>query len=81
MKKITVDSETRRKLLFLTTPLEICDDDGQVLARLIPSTPWNDPDNWVELTPEISDEEIERRLKEGGPTYTTQELIERLKAL
>src|SRR4051812_20575172 len=59
MTKVIVDAELRRKLLFFTTPLELCDDAGQVVARLTPSTPWNDPDKWEELTPPVSDEELQ----------------------
>jgi hypothetical protein len=33
----------------------------------------------VELTPPVSDEEMQRRLNSDEPTYTTQEVIEMLK--
>jgi hypothetical protein len=82
MKRITADAELRRKLMYFTTPLEFCDETGRVIARLTPSTPWNDPDNWsdmVEITPPVSDEEMQRRLNSNEPTYTTQELIARIK--
>jgi hypothetical protein len=64
--------------------MEFCDETGRVIARLIPSTPWDDPDNWadmVELTPPVSDEELQRRLNSNEPTYSTQELIERIKRM
>jgi hypothetical protein len=79
MKKITIDDELRKKLMYLTTPLELCDKEGHVLARLTPSTPWNDPENWEALTPDISEEELQRRLNSDEPTYSTQELIEKIK--
>lgn len=81
MVKVTVDAELKRKLYFFTTPLELCDEAGNVLARYTPSTPWNDPGNWHELTPEISEEELERRMNSNERTYTTQELIDMIKAL
>jgi hypothetical protein len=81
MTKLTIDAELRKKLLNLTTPLELCDETGHVLARLTPSTPWNDPDNWVALTPEISEEELQRRLESDEPTYSTQEVLDRLRNL
>ena len=81
MTKVTVDAELRKKLLYLTTPLEFCDAGGRVLARYTPSTPWNDSDNWTDLTPEISEEEIKRRLESNERTFSTQEVIEMLKAL
>jgi hypothetical protein len=82
MARIVADDELRKKLWYFTTPLEFCDETGRVVARLVPSTPWNDPENWadmVELTPPVSDEEIQRRLNSDEPTYTTQEVIEMLK--
>ena len=81
MTRITIDAEIRKKLLNLTVPLELCDEGGWVLAWLTPSTPDNDPDNWEELTPPVSDEEIQRRIDSNEPTFTTQELIERIKQL
>ena len=81
MTRITVDAELKKKLLNCTTPLELCDDRGTVLARLTPSTPWNDPENWVELGSDASDEEIEQAINSGEQTYTTQELIDEIKKL
>jgi hypothetical protein len=82
MKRITADAELRAKLMYFTTPMEFCDETGRVIARLMPSTPWNDPNNWadtVELTPPVSDAEMQRRLNSDEPTYTTQEVIEMLR--
>jgi hypothetical protein len=45
MTRVTVDADLRKKLLNCATPLELCDERGTVLARLTPSTPWNDPEN------------------------------------
>lgn len=81
MTRVTIDADLRKKLMNCTTPLELCDEKGMVLARLTPSTPWTDPENWIELTPPVSDEEIQRRIDSGEPTYTTQELIEKIKRL
>ena len=81
MTKVTVDAELRKRLLFFTTPLEFCDANGIVIARYTPSTPWNDPDNWVGFNPEISEEEMDRRINSDERTYTTQEIIEMIKAL
>jgi hypothetical protein len=81
MTRITVDAEMRKKLLNLSVPLELCDEGGWVLARLTPSTPDNDPDNWEELTPPVSDEEIQREIDSNEPMFTTEELIERIKQM
>jgi hypothetical protein len=81
MVRITVDDELREKFHNFTEDVEICDEDGRVLARFQPSTPWTDPDQWEPLTPDISQEEIERRLASDGPRYTTAQVIEKLSKL
>ena len=81
MTRITIDEETRKKLLNCSKPLELCNEAGIVLARLTPSTPWIDPEEWIELTPEESDEEIQRRIDSGEETYSTKELIDQIKQL
>ena len=60
MTRVTVDAEMRKKLMDCATPLELCDESGYVLAKLVPSTPWSDPENWEPLGPEPSEEEIQR---------------------
>jgi hypothetical protein len=81
MTRVTVDAEMKKKLLNLSVPLELCDERGWVLARLSPSTPDNDPDNWIDLCPDESDEEIQRAIDSGEQTYSTQELIDQIKKL
>jgi hypothetical protein len=80
MKKIVIDAEMRKKLLYFMTPLELCDEDGQVLARLTPSTPWNDPDNW-KWAADITKEEPAEGINPDEPTLSTQELIDRIKGM
>jgi hypothetical protein len=80
MTRVTVDADLRKKLMNCTTPLELCDEQGYILAKLVPSTPWTtDPANWIELTPPVSEEELDRRSNSNEPTYSTQEVIEMLK--
>jgi hypothetical protein len=79
MTRIKIDAELKKKLLYFQSPIELCNEAGQVIARVIPSTPFNDPDNWEELTPPISDEELERRINSDEPTLTTQELLDQLR--
>jgi hypothetical protein len=81
MLRITVDDELRKRFRDFKQDVEICDENGRVLGRFQISAPWTDPDQWEPLTPEISQEEIERRLEEGGPTYTTAQVIEMLSKL
>jgi hypothetical protein len=80
MTRVTVDAEMRKKLMDCSTPLELCDEKGYVLAKLVPSTPWTDPENWESLGPEPSEEEIEREI-DAGEFYTTQELMDEIKKL
>jgi hypothetical protein len=81
MTRITLDDELREKLLDFKDDVELCDNDGRVVARVQRSTPWNDPDNWTELTPDITDEEWQRIKESGDFGISTQELINHLKGL
>jgi len=60
MDRIIVDAELLQKLSQLTRPLELCDTAGRVLARVQPVL---DPAVWEAITPEISEEELDRREK------------------
>lgn len=80
MTRVTVDAEMRKKLMDCSQLLELCDEKGIVLAKLVPSTPWTDPNEWESLGPEPTDEEIEREI-EAGDFYTTQELMDEIKKL
>lgn len=79
MTRITADAELRSKLLNFSHDLEICDDQGRVVARVQCSTPWNDPENWEQLTPDISEEEWDRIRESKDYGITTQELLDHLK--
>jgi hypothetical protein len=78
MIRINVDAEIRAKLQNPRENIEICDDDGQVLATFRRSTPLTDPENWEPLTPEVTEEELERLRNSDEPRYTTQEVLDYL---
>jgi hypothetical protein len=78
MTRITLDAELRCKLLNLTQPLELCDEEGQVLARLLPTI---DSTLYECLEPQISREEFQRRKQNKGKTYTTAEVLAHLENL
>lgn len=78
MTRIVIDAETRRKLLDLTSPLDLCDETGRVLARV---TPILDPSEFEGLEPPISEEEMQRRREYKGRTYTTAEVRAYLESL
>ena len=80
MKRIVIDAEMRKKFLHFMTPLDLCDEDGQVLARLTPSTPWNDPENW-KWAADMTKEQPKLGAESPELTITTQELIDRIKEM
>jgi hypothetical protein len=81
MTRVTIDADLRKKLMNCTTPLELCDERGMVLARLTPSTPLSDPDDWIELGPPPTNEEIERIMDGREPTVAHADLVEKIKQL
>jgi len=80
MKQILVDDDWRSRLFDFSEDLEFRDTSGKVLARLQRSTPWMDPDRWTPMTPEVSSEEIQRRVNSDEPTFTTEQVISQLKS-
>lgn len=76
MTQILVDATLRSRLYDLKQPLELCDDSGKVLARLIPVP---DPSQYELIEPHISDEELQRRRQE--PDFSTAELLAYLEKL
>jgi hypothetical protein len=78
MTRITLDSDLRQKLLNLSQPLELCDESGRVLARVLPTI---DPSLYEGLEPQISKEELQRRKQQKGKTYSTAEVLAYLENL
>jgi hypothetical protein len=76
MTRVTVDDELKRKLHNLSTELELCDDQGNVLARVKPV--FNQADFDMQLP---SKEELDRRSKSSEKRYTTQEMLDYLEKL
>jgi hypothetical protein len=80
MTRVTIDEEIRKVLLNFTKPLELCDETGSILGKLIPNRPHTDADDWIDLTPDLTDEELEREI-DSGEGYSTQELIAEIKKM
>lgn len=78
MTRIVVDASLREKLHGFDRPLELCDDAGRVLARVMPV--YN-PDEYGPLDPPISDEELDRREASSERRYTTEEVLRHLEQL
>jgi hypothetical protein len=72
MNRIEIDQNIQEKLRNINHSVELCDSAGNVLGRFIPKL---DPKEWEPLEPQISQEEIERRLKSNEKRYTTTEVI------
>jgi len=78
MTRVIINAEVQGKLLNLKEPLELCDESGRVLARVLPHY---DPENYENLEPEISEEELKSLRQYKGKTYTTEEVIAYLEQL
>ncbi|MEN1679135.1 MAG: hypothetical protein AAGJ46_06050 [Planctomycetota bacterium] len=79
MVRITIDEETRKKLLASGEVVELIDESGKLLGRVLPHKE-DSLDGWVPITPELSDEEYQRRMHSDGPTMTTEELLQHLRS-
>jgi hypothetical protein len=77
MDRIIVDDALRNKLRNLTESLELCDESGRMLARLIPASQLPNNSPWG---PPISAEELRRREK-SDKWYTTEEVLAHLRGL
>ena len=75
MNKILLDPSMRQKLRDLKEPLELCDESGNVLARLIP-----DLSDYDCTEPPIAEEEMHRREK-SKEWFTTREVLDYLEKL
>jgi hypothetical protein len=78
MTQIMLDAAVARKLLDLQTEAELCDPSGKVLGRFVPLI---DLSEWEPLTPDISEEELKRRMNSKERRYTTEEVLKDLEKL
>jgi hypothetical protein len=76
MTQLVVDAATRNKLQGLKQPLELCNEAGKVLARLIPVL---DAAEYEPVEASLSAEELERRRSE--PDFSTGEVLAHLEKL
>ena len=81
MTRVILDPDLIGKLLNLEQPLELCDEAGHVLARVLPVV---DPALYEDLEPQISREELDRRKHElhdcGGASISGEALMFRMEA-
>ena len=77
MPKITLDDALSSKLHELSQVVELCDPTGRVLGRFIPQM---DMSEWEPISPDVSEEELDRREK-STEWYTTAEVLAHLEKL
>jgi hypothetical protein len=75
--RVILDTALRSRLYNLQQPLELCDESGKVLARLIPVLAPPEFEAWE---PEISEEELRRR-EQSDKWYTSEQVLAHLKSL
>ena len=77
MTRVVLDADLKTRLLDLSEPLELCDGDGRVLARVLPvfTSTEDGP-----FEPQISEEELDRR-EQGSEWLTTAEVLAYLEKL
>ena len=78
MTRITMDGALRSMLHNLSQPLELCDEAGRVVGRVLPV---HDMDQYEPREPQVSDEELDRRSRSDEKTYTTAEVLAHLEKL
>ena len=78
MPKITLDAALSSKLHACAQDVELCDPDGRVLGRFIPRV---DMSEWEPISPDVSEEELDRRERSNEKRYTTAEVLAYLEKL
>ena len=76
MPHVNLDAASIARLAALAWEVEVRDADGKVIGYFRPKV---DPTRHGPLEPPISPEEMDRREKEPGPRYTTEQVIEMAK--
>jgi len=78
MTQIRIDADLSNKLNALAGAAELCDPSGKVIGRFVPVV---DLSEWEPVSPDVSEEELERRAKSTGKRYTTAEVLAHLENL
>ncbi|TWT73587.1 hypothetical protein Pla123a_39230 [Posidoniimonas polymericola] len=80
MVRIKVTSELAEQLLSAGEPVELVDASGRMLGTFM-GTETDSAKGWQHLMPELTEEEIQRRLASNEPGLTTEELKAKLQEL
>lgn len=77
MTRVTADDILRSKLANFCVPVEICDENGKVLAHVLPGAHASE---YLFEEPVFDESEL-RRQEASGTWYSTQEVLEHLRSL
>jgi len=72
MAQLILDANLSSKLHEFTLPVDLCDPSGKVLGRFVPLI---DLSEWEAVSPEASEEELDRRERANEKRYTTAEVL------
>jgi hypothetical protein len=78
MGQFFLDANVSSQLYSLSQPVELCDPTGRVIGKYVPLV---DLTEWEPISPDISEEELDRRVKSDEPSYTTAEVLAHLRSL
>ena len=78
MPQITLDATVSSQLNGVIHAVELCDPAGRVLGRFVPLI---DLTEWEPLSPDISEEELDRRANSKEKRYPTTEVLAHLEKL
>jgi hypothetical protein len=78
MTQIFLDANLSNKLNELGQPAELCDPSGKVLGKFVPLI---DLSEWEPVSPEASEEELDRRELSNQERYTITEVLDYLEKL
>jgi hypothetical protein len=77
MTRITLDAAAADKLRAADQIVEVCDPTGRVIGEFSPAF---DPAEWEPITPEVTEEELQRR-EQSDTWYTTEQVLAHLRSL
>lgn len=78
MTRVLVDATLRSLLHYLSQPLELCDESGRVLGRVIPTLDLSQYEPWE---PSFSEDDLRRQEQTNEKRYTTAEVLAQLEKL
>jgi len=76
--QINLDAKIADQLRSLGRTVELCDPSGLVLGRFVPLI---DLSEWEPVSPDISEEELDRRANSKEKRYTTAEVLAHLEKM